>query len=318
MENLEIFGPVPSRRLGRSLGINNIPPKVCTYACIYCQLGRAIKMEVERHVFYPVEEIVQKTREKIKRAEGAEEAIDYLTFVPDGEPTLDINLGEEIELLKALGIKTAVITNASLLWREDVRTDLTRADWVSLKIDSTEESTWRKINRPHKALRLDEILEGILAFAEEYSGKLVTETMIVKAVNDHEENAGKVAEFLARLKLNTAYISVPTRPPAVKWVEPPDEDILNRVYQIFDEELQNVEYLIGYEGNTFAFTGNVKEDILSITSVHPMREDAVNEFLSKAKAEWSIIEELIHKGILIETEYGNKKFYARKLTIPYH
>ncbi|MHA1629775.1 MAG: radical SAM protein [Candidatus Heimdallarchaeota archaeon] len=318
MENLEIFGPVPSRRLGRSLGINNIPPKICTYACIYCQLGRAIKMEVERHAFYPVEEIVQKTREKIKRAEGAGEAIDYLTFVPDGEPTLDINLGKEIELLKTLGIKTAVITNASLLWKEDVRTDLTSADWVSLKIDSTEESIWRKINRPHKVLRLNEILEGILAFAEKYSGKLVTETMIVKAVNDLEENAGKVAEFLARLKPSTVYISVPTRPPAEKWVEPPDEDILNRVYQIFDEELQNVEYLIGYEGNTFAFTGNVEEDILSITAVHPMREDAVSEFLSKAKAGWSVIEELIHKGILIETEYGNKKFYARKLTIPYH
>jgi len=318
MQNLKIFGPVPSRRLGRSLGINNIPPKICTYACIYCQLGRAIKMEVERHAFYPPEEIILEAKEKVKSAKEAGEAIDYLTFVPDGEPTLDINLGHEIELLKTLGIKIAVITNASLVWKRDARADLARADWVSLKIDSTEESVWRKINRPHRALRLDEILEGMLAFAEDYTGKLVTETMLVKAINDHEENVGRIAEFLAGLNPSTAYLSVPTRPPAEKWVEPPDEGILTRAYQIFSEKLHNVEYLIGYEGNAFAFTGNVEEDILSITAVHPMREDAVTEFLSKAKAEWSVIEKLIHAGVLVESEYGGKKFYARKLTVPYH
>jgi len=109
------FGPVPSRRLGRSLGINNIPPKICTYSCIYCQLGRTIKMQVEREGFYEPEQILDSVRDKVERARESEESIDYLTFVPDGEPTLDVNLGCEIELLEPLGLKTAVITNGSLI-----------------------------------------------------------------------------------------------------------------------------------------------------------------------------------------------------------
>ncbi|MFO7742846.1 MAG: radical SAM protein, partial [Anaerolineae bacterium] len=130
------FGPVPSRRLGRSLGINNIPPKICTYSCAYCQLGRTIKMEVERRPFYEPEDILRHVQDKVEKSEGAGEAIDYLTFVPDGEPTLDANLGHEIELLQPLGIKIAVISNASLVWREDVREELGQADWVSLKVDA--------------------------------------------------------------------------------------------------------------------------------------------------------------------------------------
>ena len=109
------FGPVPSRRLGQSLGINNIPPKICTYSCIYCQLGRSLKMQIEREEFYHPEEIFKEVENKIREAMGRGEPIDYLTFVPDGEPTLDRNLGKEIEFLKQVGIKIAVITNSSLI-----------------------------------------------------------------------------------------------------------------------------------------------------------------------------------------------------------
>ena len=130
------FGPVPSRRLGHSMGINNIPPKICTYSCVYCQVGRTINMQVERKSFYKPEEVVQGVETKIREAKERGEPVDYLTFVPDGEPTLDINLGNEIELLKPLGIKIAVISNASLIWQEQVRDDLRKADWVSLKVAS--------------------------------------------------------------------------------------------------------------------------------------------------------------------------------------
>jgi len=160
------FGPVPSRRLGRSMGINNIPPKVCTYSCVYCQLGRTTKMPVERRAFYEPEEILRDVQKKVERAKEAGERIDYLTFVPDGEPTLDVNLGNEVELLRSLGIKIAIITNSSLIWREDVREDLMKADWVSVKMDSVREETWREINRPHGALRLSSILDGALKFAK--------------------------------------------------------------------------------------------------------------------------------------------------------
>ncbi len=307
------FGPVPSRRLGRSLGINNIPPKICTYSCIYCQLGRTIKMQVKRGVFYEPEEVLQDVHDKVEKVRETGEAIDYLTFVPDGEPTLDINLGREIELLRPLGIKIAVISNGSLIGREDVREDLLGADWVSLKMDSTRREIWRKIDRPHGTLRLASILDGALEFASEFKGELATETMLVEGVNDDDDHIREVAGFLARLRPAIAYLAIPTRPPAEEWVRPPVEEVINRAYQIFSEKVDRVEYLIGYEGNAFAFTGDVEEDLLSITSVHPMREDAVSEFLTRAGADWPVVRKLIEQGRLIETEYEGRKFYMRKI-----
>lgn len=315
VNNMEMiaFGPVPSRRLGHSLGINNIPPKICTYSCVYCQVGRTINMQVKRKSFYKPEEVIHEVVKKIREAKNIGEPVDYLTFVPDGEPTLDVNLGNEIELLKTLGIKIAVITNSSLIWKEEVRNELGGADWISLKIDAVTENIWRKINRPHGSLKLDEILQGISEFANAFKGVLTTETMITQDVNDNLEEMDKVSDFIAKIKPNKSYIAIPTRPPAEKYIEPPTEQVINMAYQIFMEKSIPTEYLIGYEGNTFAFTGNVENDLLSITSVHPMREDGVKELLYKAEANWNIIEKLIHEGKLTEVEYKNEKFYVRKL-----
>jgi len=313
MEDLMMaFGPVPSRRLGRSLGINNIPPKICTYSCIYCQLGRTRNMQIERKQFYRPEEIMESVEERIKNARERGETIDYLTFVPDGEPTLDIDLGKEIELLKRFNIKIAVISNASLIWREDVKDDLNKADWVSLKIDAASENIWRRMDRPHGALELERILEGISDFSRAFKGELVTETMLIRGVNDDTEEISRIAEFIGRINPDKSYLSIPTRPPAEKWVESATEESINRTYQIFTENSIDVQHLIGYEGNEFAFTGNVEEDLLSITSVHPMMGDAVKEYLAKANAEWDIIENLMNENRLVEVEYNNNKFYMRR------
>jgi len=307
------FGPVPSRRLGRSLGVNNIPPKVCSYACVYCQLGRAIKMQTGRQVFYQPEEIFREVEDKVSKARLVGEPIDYITLVPDGEPCLDSNLEKEIELLRELKIKIAVITNASLIWRYDVRQALMQADWVSLKIDSTREEVWRRVDRPHKNLQFNAILDGMRVFGDAYQGELVTETMLVKGRNDEAGHFRDIADFLVDLKPNIAYLGIPTRPPAVGDVKAPEEDTINLAYQIFSEKLSHVEYLIGYEGNAFAFTGNVIEDLLSITSVHPMRKDAMSDFLERAKADWAVVQRLIDHGHLIETHYDGQTFFMRRL-----
>ena len=309
------FGPVPSRRLGRSLGVNNIPPKVCTYSCVYCQVGRTAKMQVERRSFYEPEAIFKDVRDKVEKAREAGEPIDYLTFVSDGEPTLDVHLGREIELLKPLGIRIAVITNGSLISRADVRDELMGADWVSLKVDSTREAAWRAVNRPHRGLQLPSILDGMLEFAKDFPGELATETMLVEGMNDREADAEGVAGFLARLRPANAYLSIPTRPPAEERARPPSEEAINRFYQILSTQQDKVEYLIGYEGNAFAFTGDVAEDILSITAVHPMRRDAVDDFLARANADWSVIRELIAEGRLIETRYNGHRFYVRRARV---
>ncbi|MFW9917399.1 MAG: radical SAM protein [Candidatus Thorarchaeota archaeon] len=310
-----VFGPVPSRRLGRSLGVNNIPPKVCSYSCVYCQIGRTTRMRIDRKVFYLPETILKAVKQKIESAKKARESIDYITFVPDGEPTLDANLGRTIDALGPLGIKIAVISNGSLVWQERVRNDLEKADWVSLKIDSVREEEWRRINRPYKNFHLDSILEGLCEFAATYKGDLATETMLIEGINDDAYHLKEIADFLSQLNPSIAFLAIPTRPPAEKWVQAPNEALIARAYQIFSKRLENVELLIGYEGNAFAFTGDVEEDILSITAVHPMREDAVQSFLKRAKADWSIIQKLIMQDKLVETNHKGKKFYMRKLSL---
>jgi wyosine [tRNA(Phe)-imidazoG37] synthetase (radical SAM superfamily) len=314
VENPIIYGPVPSRRLGHSLGINNIPPKTCSYSCVYCQLGNTVNMQVERETFYEPSEIVWSVKEKVKQVRKKGEPIDYLTFVPDGEPTLDVNLGKEIELIRPLNIRIAVITNASLIWRQDVRQDLQKADWVSLKVDAVSKEIWHRIDRGQKSLKLDTILDGMLQFARAFKGELTTESMLIRDINDDIEEIQKIADFLAGLKPNKAYLAIPTRPPAKRTISAASEQAINMAYQILKEKLSDVEYLIGYEGNAFSFTGNAEDDLLSITSVHPMREEAVIELLRKADTSWKVIENLIKDGSLMEVEYQGRKFYMRKFS----
>jgi len=218
-------------------------------------------------------------------------------------------------LLKQIGIPIAVITNASLLWLDDVRGDLLEADFISLKVDAVSQDLWRSINRPCRELKLDKILDGIKQFAKDFKGIIVSETMLIDGIKYSNEFA-KIADFLRGLaKLDKAYIAIPTRPPAEKWVKPAKEEILNVALQTFFKVLgsNRVEFLIGYEGNVFAFTGNVKEDLLSITAVHPMREEAVAELLKKANASWQIIDELLRNNELVRLEYEGNTYYMRKL-----
>ena len=307
------FGPVPSRRLGRSLGINNIPPKICSYACVYCQLGNTLKMDIERRAFYPPSEIYESVEQRVKQLISKEEPIDYLAFVPDGEPTLDINLGKSIDLLKQLDIPIAIISNTSLIDREDVRNDLSKADWVSLKIDAGNETLWRKIDRPHGKLNFEQMLNGLYNFRENYNGILATETMLIDNLNDSEISVNEISQILKRLKPDIAYISIPTRPPAGQNIIPAKPDALNAAYQIISSVVKKSELLTGYEGNAFSATGNIRQDILNITSVHPMREDAVKVLLKKSQSGWNIIEQMLQEKEIIRLPYDGHNYYLRNL-----
>jgi wyosine [tRNA(Phe)-imidazoG37] synthetase (radical SAM superfamily) len=137
--------------------------------------------------------------------------------------------------------------------------------------------------------------------------------MLVGGLNDGEDAVKEVAGFLARLAPDWAYVSIPTRPPAEAWAHAPDEETINRAYQIISEKVDHAEYLIGYEGNAFALTGDVEEDLLSITAVHPMREEAVSEFLARADADSGVVRRLVAQDQLVEVEYGGHQFYLRRL-----
>lgn len=307
------FGPVPSRRLGRSLGINNIPPKACSYSCVYCQVGPTRATEIVPRKFYTPDQIYQAVKRHLMQAQEQGDLVDYLTFVPDGEPTLDSQLSESIERLRPLGIPVAIVSNASLISRAEVRKSLMKADWVSLKVDAIDETLWRRINRPHPSLDHQAILDGVSTFADDFRGTLATESMIVKDLNDNDQVANDLAGFLGKLGPDMAYLSVPTRPPAEKSVHAPDEAALNRIYQIITRKVKNLELLTGYEGNAFASTGDVAEDLLAITSVHPMREEAVHKLLDKAGTPWHVVEQLIADEQLKQTEYEGRKFYVRRI-----
>lgn len=305
------FGPVPSRRLGRSLGINNIIPKTCTYSCVYCQLGTTLNFTSKRSFFYDPEELARSVAKRFDELKGKGIRVDYITFVPDGEPTLDINIGIEIESLKSLGIKIAVITNSSLIWDEDVQNALLKADWVSLKVDSVKENVWKRINVPSRGIRLGDILSGIKEFSEKFNGTLATETMLVKGLNDVDID--ETAEFIGSIQPDIAYISVPTRPPALGWVNIPEEMSILNAYNTFRKYIENVETLTDFEGDDFTTLGNTLNDIMNIISVHPIREDALMKILEIKNISWDSINELVKMGLIKKENYMGKNYYIKKL-----
>ena len=307
-----VFGPVPSRRLGRSLGVNNLPSKICTYSCIYCQAGRTLFLRTERKPYSEPEKVAEEVSAAVEKLGGE---IDYITFVPNGEPTLDLNIGKSASMIKQkVEVPLAILTNSSLLSDRSVREDLMVFDLVSLKVDSVVENTWRKINRPHKSLELQKILNGILEFSDSYSGVLLTETMLIEGVNSCEEEYLGVADFLLKLNVERAYVAVPTRPPAEPWVKPASEEELIKAYFIFKRKLTcSIELLTGKERGEFISLENPIESLLSITSVHPMRLKDAYRMLSREGDPSRILNELELRGEVKVVEYGGEKFVIRAL-----
>jgi wyosine [tRNA(Phe)-imidazoG37] synthetase (radical SAM superfamily) len=310
------FGPVPSRRLGRSLGINHLPPKVCTYSCIYCQVGSGGERSVEPRSFYQPAEVARRVAERVEAVRRAGEQIDYLTFVPDGEPTLDAGLGETIRLLRPLDIPLAVISNASLVWRPDVAAALSTADWVSLKVDTVDEPAWRRLHRPHPSLQLPVILDGIRRFASEFPGALATETMLVAGINDDPVRLEATARYLQVAGVTEAWLGVPIRPTALVGVAAPEATAVAEAHRIFCRHLRQVSSLAEDEEGAFSSGGDVVRDLLGVCAVHPMREAAVRALLAQEAAPWSVVEDLIATGRLVEIRHRGQRFYAHRPARP--
>ena len=295
------------KAFGQSLGINNIPPKACSYSCVYCQIGRTKNMRIKRCEFYKPEEIYAQTEKKLLDLDRNNERVDYLSFVPDGEPTLDIGLGQHIHLLKPLGIKIAVITNASLLWMDSVKEDLMQADWVSVKIDAVNNELWKKIDRPHGSLAIDKVLFGVMDFAKKFKGTLVTETMLVNGLNNNTAHIKEVADQIKNINPGKAYLLVPTRPPAEEGISKPTEESLRDAYDIISQRGIQVECITGDEKDSFYFTDDVVSDLLSISSVHPVREDVIVNLLEKRNLDFSVINQLVDKKLISSYIYEGKK-----------
>ena len=232
-----IYGPVPSWRLGRSLGIDLLSTqgKTCSFNCVYCQLGNTVHPLAERKEFVPISSLVL----ELERVRGV--PADYATFSGVGEPTLASNLGDAIRMVKSvLGLPVAVLTNSSLMPREDVRQELAQADVVVSKLDAPAEELFHKINRPSTSYSLDEILQGIRRFREEFGGKLALQIMFISANKDYAPDIAEIAEQLSRdeVQLNT-----PLRPCAVPPLAPEEMSCIKRAFS------QHRNVLIVYEAS---------------------------------------------------------------------
>ena len=308
---MDVFGPIQSRRLGLSLGINHLPPKTCTYACVYCQLGRTSFMTTNRSRFSDAAEIAENVRKRVEELASDGIRPDTITFVPNGEPTLDSSLGDMLRLLQPLGIPTAVITNASLLWHPDCRAQLMEADTVSIKVDSVIAETWHKIDRPHGTLDLDEVFNGIHWFAQIYRGQLLTETMLVRGLNDSRQEAQAAAAFIADLNPTAAYLALPLRPPAEEWVEAPEVETLLEIYSIFQSRIKQVELMMDLPESGLASGSDPIEILLSTLAVHPLSQADIDAYLSEHNIAAKEIEVLITRKLIRRVFHQGKDFYLR-------
>jgi wyosine [tRNA(Phe)-imidazoG37] synthetase (radical SAM superfamily) len=230
-----VFGPVPSRRLGLSLGVDVIPKKVCTLDCVYCEVGMTDKRALRRREYFPAESIIAEVEEAL----SARTALDYVSFSGSGEPTLNSRLGEIIRAVKQMSsVPVAVITNGTLLSLEDVRFDLMPADVVLPSLDAVSPEVFQKMDRPHAQLKIEEIIEGMKEFRKEYKGKIWLEIMIAKGYNDHDEEVAKLREVVLELRPDKIQLNTVVRPPSEPGVEPVTVSRLTELQAFFGENCE--------------------------------------------------------------------------------
>lgn len=239
-----VFGPVPSRRLGFSLGVDIIPYKYCCYDCIYCQVGKTTNVEMTRKSFVDPFAVVEEIIDKVNKTER----VDYISFSGSGEPTLNADLGKMIEeTKKATTIPVAVITNGALLYQADVRKDLLLADVILPSLDAISEDIFRYINRPHSLIEVDTIIRGLKLMRKEYTGKIWLEVMLIKNVNDTEEELGKLKEIVSDLNVDKLQLNTVVRPPT--------EELSGRLTQV------DLEKICGYLGGSCEIICNFEKPV---------------------------------------------------------
>lgn len=271
-----IFGPIPSRRLGRSLGISPIPKKTCNYSCVYCQLGRTDKMTNTRKEYFPLEVIIQEFKDYLKEIDD----FDVVSIVGEGEPTLYSRLGELIDQIKTIVDKpVAVITNSALLYEKDVQEALMKADIVLPSLDAYNEEVYKKVDRPFGKLDFNRELNGLIEFSKLYKGELWLEVMLVKNMNSSRNDIDEFKKIIDKINHDRVYINTPVRPPAESFVQVADSDEIN--YAV--EKLNGISIDKLTSGSFFSEIPDNYEAILNIIRRHPMTQFEVQSLLASRK-----------------------------------
>ncbi len=239
-----VFGSVSAQRLGSCLFVERAAAKRCSYSCTYCPRGATTHHQVARTAIGEPHQIVDAV---IREVEAQGQAIDRIVLSCHGEPTLDADLGRTIAALQPLDIPVGLASNGSLLTRDDVRAELGQADWVSLKLDTVCETTWRTLNAPHPGLHFDLMLQGLRVFAAEYRGELATETVLIDGQNTSFSDLEHTADFISTLEPAVAYLSLPSDRSTGSRSRPPDDRSVARAEAFFSERMRRVELLTGWD-----------------------------------------------------------------------
>ena len=297
-----IFGPVPSRRLGLSLGIDVIPKKTCTFDCIYCEVGRTTNKTVERSSFFDPQAIV----EEMKRFSKERKNVDFVTFSGSGEPTLCKNIGYLARRAKEIFKKPlALITNSSLLWREDVLEDIEAFDVVMPSLDACTQEVFERINRPAEGITVELIKEGLLKLKGRFKGSIYLEILFVKGVNNMPREVELLKEFVQILKPHKVHINTVFRPPPERWVKRVDDGELSSLKKVFGDMS---EVCSPFKREPEA--SGMEEVVIKALKVRPMTVEDISKVLGKSPlVVMKILEFMVSKGLLKKEIHGGEVFF---------
>jgi wyosine [tRNA(Phe)-imidazoG37] synthetase (radical SAM superfamily) len=305
-----VFGPVSSKRLGQSLGVDLLPPKSCTWNCVYCQLGKTRKFVTERQEFFPREEILA----EIRQALLLNTSLDWITFVGSGETMLYRGIGWLIgEVKKMTGIPVAVITNGSLLYLPEVREELLQADAVLPSLNAGSDALHMQIDRPAAGLTFRQHIEGLVAFRREYTGQLWIEVMLLGGINDSDEALRDLAVVLKKINPDMVHIVLPTRPAPEQEIHIPSEERIERAIAILSEVTTVVHPIKG--SMDLRSAPDLLEAVSAIVSRHPVQQrelqkaiaDRFPEDIDKASA---IMQEMLATGRFRLVEQGGEPYWV--------
>ena len=261
-----LYGPVPSRRLGRSLGMDLVPHKICTYDCIYCQIGRTTEKTLLRKEYVPEKEVLEELKTFL--TEGSS-SIDYLSLSGSGEPTLHSKIRSIIRGIKEITtIPVAVITNGSLLCESEVREDLLQADVVLPSLDGVSPEVFLKTNRPHLQLSAERVIEGIVEFRKIYKGKIWLEILFCKGVNNTQEEIQKMKGAIERIQPDLIHVNTVVRPPSEDWVKPLSQKEMEEIKAFFGERASIISEFDRHL--TYVTKEDIKDGILRILKRRPL------------------------------------------------
>ena len=306
---LHLYGPVPSRRLGRSVGIDLVPHKICTYDCIYCQIGDTTEKTLARKEYVPVREIIEEVEWFLK--EGAP-SVDHLSLSGSGEPTLHSQIRSVIEGIRAItSIPVAVITNGSLLCEEEVRQDLLRADIVLPSLDAVSSDVFMRINRPRPGSSVEKVIEGLVEFRKVYKGQIWLEILFCKGINDSKEELMRMKKVVDRIQPDLIHLNTVVRPPSEKSAVPLGQKEMEEIRAFFGKSASIISEFDRHPSMVSEM--NIKEEILKILKRRPLSLSDLSKGMGISKNDLDrFIKPLMKEGKVQSRLFGDSVYYEIK------